>query len=201
MSMRRAGIVIIMLLLLPLPAIARQISALDGLDALRRTFSGINDFTADITQEKQLKLMKRSIQMNGTVRFRKPDLFYMEIAKPYASSILLRDGTIEQKIGNNERSRIVLPPEQGLRQWMTRFSQPITALPEGMKVQADLTSGVYTVTITPQSGQIQEVIISFHEEGAFRKLVIAERNGDRATMVFRKVKRNVGLTERDFRIE
>ncbi len=200
--MKITGSIIIMaVLLLPLSAVARQIDPLEGLNALRRAFSGINDFTAEITQEKQLKLMKRSIQMNGTVRFRKPDLFWMKIAKPYSSTLLLRDGTIEQKIGTNELSRIVLPPDQGLRQWMTRFSKPITALPDGMKIHADLASGLYTVGITPTNGQIQEVTISFNENGEFRKLVITEQNGDRASMVFRKVNRNQGLTERDFRLE
>jgi outer membrane lipoprotein carrier protein len=184
------------------PTFARQITPLAGLEALRRVFSGISDFSAEVTQEKQSSLMKRSLQTSGTVRFRKPDMFLLETSPPFASRMLLRDGTIEQQLGSGERNRTVLPPDQGLKQWLERFSMPLTAVPVGMAVQADLTGAVYSLTITPQGkGQVREVAISFHEDGTFRKLTISERNGDRTVMNFRKVRRNSGLTEKDFRLE
>jgi outer membrane lipoprotein carrier protein len=185
------------------PCQARQIPALEGLEALRKAFSGVTDFTADISQEKHLSLMKRALTMNGMVRFRKPDLFYLELNAPYASRMVLRDNTIEQVMGTGgERNRIVLPPEQGLKRWLSRLDTPITALPEGIGVQADATGPLYTVTITPHAkGQVRELVITFLEDGTIRKLVIVEQNGDRAMMTFKKVRRNVGLTDRDFRLE
>jgi outer membrane lipoprotein carrier protein len=60
---------------------------------LRKTFVGINDFTAQITQEKQLSLMKRKMVASGEVRFKKPDTFYMELYSPYASRVLLKDNS------------------------------------------------------------------------------------------------------------
>ena len=69
---------------------ARPVPPLEGLEALRKGFLDTNDFTADISQEKRLSVMKRSMLMTGTVRFRKPDLFYMEInptsGQPYAAA-------------------------------------------------------------------------------------------------------------------
>ena len=71
-----------------------------------------------------------------------------------------------------------------------------------MAVQADLTNSVYTVTIAPQGkGQVKDISIVFLADGTIRRLVINEQNGDRATMTLKKVRRNVGLTERDFRLE
>jgi len=185
------------------PCSARQIPAVEGLEALRRAFSGMTDFTADISQEKRLSLMKRALTMNGTVRFRKPDLFYLELNPPYASRMVLQDTTIEQVMGTSgERSRVVLPPEQGLKQWFSRLAAPVTALPEGVGVQADASGSLYTVIITPRAkGQVRELVITFQGDGTIRKLVIVERNGDRATMTFKKVRRNVGLTDRDFLLE
>jgi outer membrane lipoprotein carrier protein len=183
---------------------ARQIAPLEGLEALRKAFSGITDFTAEITQEKQLSLMKRTMTMKGKVRFRKPDLFYLEINSPYTSRMMLRDSTIEQVMGNDskERNRIVLPPEQSLTRWFSKISVPIVTLPEGMKIQSDLTGPLYTVTIAPQGkGQVRELLISFSEDGAVKRLVISEQNGDRAVMTFHKVRRNVGLTDKDFRLD
>jgi outer membrane lipoprotein carrier protein len=201
--MRRLMLTIVLLLCFVSSGHTRPLLPLEGLEALRKAFSGVTDFTAGITQEKRLALMKRTMTMNGTVRFRKPDLFYLEITSPYVSRMLLRDSTIEQVMGNaSDRNRIVLPPEQGLKRWFSRISVPVSSLPEGMAVKADVTGQVYTVTISPQGkGQIKEVIVTFQEDGTVRRLVIGERSGDRAVMTFHKVRRNVGLTEKDFRLE
>ncbi|WP_240731841.1 outer membrane lipoprotein carrier protein LolA [Geobacter sp. FeAm09] len=186
-----------------IPCQARQIPAVEGLEVLRKAFTGVTDFTAEISQEKRLSLMKRAMTMNGTVRFRKPDQFYLELNAPYASRMVLRDNTIEQVMGaSGGRNRIVLPPEQGLKRWFTRLATPITTLPEGLGVHADATGPVYTVTIAPRGkGQVRELVITFLDDGTIRKLVIVEQNGDRAVMTFKKVRRNVGLTDRDFRLE
>jgi outer membrane lipoprotein carrier protein len=199
--MYRLFLTIVCLVVMSGAAAAKSIAPLDGLEALRQAVTGITDFTAEIQQEKRLTVMKRTLQMNGTVRFRKPDMFLMEIAAPYNSRMLLRDSTIEQRLGNGERNRIILPAGQGLKQWITRFSAPLTTLPEGMEVHADLSGGRYTLTIVPSAtGQVRELVISFMDDGTFRKLVITEKNGDRTTLTFKNVHRNTGLTEKDLKL-
>ena len=181
---------------------ARPVPPLEGLEALAKGFSAITDFTAEISQEKRLSLMKRTMVMTGTVRFRKPDLFFMELNPPFSGRMLLRDSVIEQAGRGGEHSRIVLPTEQGLKRWFAKLAGPMTALPEGVAIQADLNGGLYTLTITPSAkGQVRELVITFQADGTIRRLVIAEQNGDRATMTFKKVRRNVGLSEKDFRLE
>jgi outer membrane lipoprotein carrier protein len=207
MSMKQPHVIFLLLLLLLLlassPCHARAISAVEGLEALRLAFAGIADFTADITQEKRLSLMKRTMVMSGSLRFKKPDLFFMEINPPFNSRMLLRDNIIEQAAGKDKAPvRIALPPEQGLKQWFSKLASPVTSLPDGVVVQADLTNSVYTVTIAPAGkGQVKDICIVFLGDGTIRRLVINERNGDRATMALKKVRRNVGLNERDFRLE
>lgn len=179
---------------------AAPIQPVAGLEALRKTFAGVNDFTAEISQQKHLKLMKRVINMNGTVRFRNPDLFLIEINAPYASRTLLKDSTVEQVVGNKgDRNRIVLPPEQGLKHWFSKMNSTVKTVPEGVDVKADLTAGLYTVTISPNNkGQIKELVISFMADGLIKRLVIGEQNGDKAVMTFKKIHINSGLTEKDF---
>ena len=206
MSMKNAHIFILMLsalLLASSPCHARTISPVEGLEALRLGFAGISDFTADITQEKRLSLMKRTMVMSGSLRFKKPDLFFMEINPPFSSRMLLRDSVIEQIAGRDKApTRIALPPEQGLKQWFSKLTSPVTSLPDGLVVQADLTNSVYTLTIAPSGkGQVKDISIVFLGDGTIRRLVINERNGDRATMTLKKLRRNVGLAERDFRLE
>ena len=196
-------IVLLSFFLKTTPCHARTISPVEGLEALRLGFAGISDFTADITQEKRLFLMKRTMVMSGLIRFKKPDLFFMEINPPFSSRMLLRDNIIEQATDRDKTPvRIPLPPEQGLKQWFSRLASPLTSLPDGVAVQADLTDSVYTLTIAPQGkGQVKDISIVFLANGSIRRLVINERSGDRATMTLKKLRRNVGLTERDFRLE
>ena len=191
------------LMFLPTGASARQITPLEAMEALRRGLGGINDFTAEITQEKRLSLMKRNMVMTGTIHFKKPDLFLMEINPPFAGRMLLRDNIIEQATTKEgEHSRVVLPPEQGLKHWFSKLASPVTSLPEGVAVQADLTNSIYTLTFVFQGkGQVKDISLVFQENGTIRRLVINERNGDRASMTLKKVRRNVGLTERDFRLQ
>lgn len=191
------------LLITPLTGYARPVAPLEGLEALRKGFAGISDFSAEITQEKRLSIMKRTLVTHGTVRFRKPDLFLLEVRPPFESRLLLRDNVIEQATGKaGERSRIILPPEQSLKQWFSKLAGPVTALPEGVAVRCDLNGALYTLAITPAGqGQVKVLTISFLENGTIQRLVIEEKNGDRATMTFKKMRRNIGLTDKDFRLE
>ena len=179
--------------------LAGTISPLEGLEALRKGFSGINDFTAEITQEKQLSIMKRIMTTHGSVRFKKPDLFLMEIRPPYASRLLLRDNVMEQSSGKDgNKNRIILSPEQSLKQWFTKLATPVTKLPEGVNLWADKKGSTYTLHISPiKKGQVKELIITFQEDGIIKRIVINEHNGDRSTMTFKRFKKNTGLTEKD----
>ncbi len=194
---------ILLLLVAPLPLRAAPIPPLEGLEAMRRSFAGLSDFSAEITQEKQLSLLRKKLVMHGRVRFRKPDLFLMELDPPYASRLLMRDSVVEQAAERAARpNRIPLPPEQGLKRWFDNLSRPVTAIPDGMKVRAELNGGVYTLAITPPGGgQVRELVLAFLGDGTLRRLVIEERSGDRSTITFKRLKRNQGLTDRDFRLE
>ena len=184
-------------------ASARQISPLQGMEVLRRSFSGITDFTAEITQEKQIALLKKKIVVNGIIRFKKPDAFYMELYPPYASRLLLRDTSLAMFLpSENVRNNIVLPPEQSLRRWFAYLGRPVTSLPDGVEVHAETRDKLTTLQITPrQKGAVKELRLTFLENGNLSRLVIEEQNRDRTVLNFRSMRKNVGLTEKDFRLE
>jgi len=194
---------VLLMLTAALPVQARSLSPVEGLEALRRSFGTMQDFTADLTQEKQLSIMKKKLVMQGQIRFKKPDRFYMELVPPYSSKVLLKDTVLLQRLGNQgELQRIVLPPEQGLSRWFATLAKPITAVPEGMEVRAEQTGSQTSVTIRPaKGGQLKELTIVLHDDGTVRKLVLEERAGDKTVMTFRKTRKNVGLTDADFRLE
>ena len=186
-----------------LKAEARSLTPVEGLEALRRSFGTMQDFTADLTQEKQLSIMKKKLVMQGLIRFKKPDRFYMELVPPYSSKVLLKDTVLLQRLGTQgELQRIVLPPEQGLSRWFATLAKPVTAVPEGMEVRAEQNNSQTSVTIRPaKNGQLKELTVVLYDDGTVRKLVLEERGGDKTTMTFRKTRKNIGLTDADFRLE
>lgn len=90
--------------------------AVEALETLRRGFTGLSDFTTEITQEKQLSLMKQKMVSKGVVRFKKPDIFYMELYPPHASRLLLKDNVLTMRLPKEGiTDRISLPRKRGLR--------------------------------------------------------------------------------------
>ena len=182
---------------------AEPLSSLEGLELLRRGFAGMTDFTAEITQEKQLSIMKKKLTSTGRVRFRRPGTFFMEIFSPYPSRLLLENSDLTLFYpGQKSRQKIPLPVEEGLGKWFTYLDKPITTLPEGVQLQAERHGENCIIRISPQGKQgIRELILLFQDDGRIKKLIIQEQNGDRNSITFRNMKKNVGLTEKEFRLE
>jgi outer membrane lipoprotein carrier protein len=184
-------------------AAAETLAPLAGLELLRKAFAGVNDFSARIVQEKQLSLMKKSLVARGQVRFKKPDVFYMELNPPYASRVLLKDSTVTMVVPDDGSRQIIsLPPEQGLRRWFALLGRPVRELPDGFAVTADKRGEVISLRIVPRrAGAMKTVQVQFLENGALQKIVIEENNRDKTSITFMDVKKNLGLTERDFLLE
>ena len=204
MKKQISTVLISLLLLLSLhTARAGQNQALDGLEILRRGFAGVNDFTAEIVQQKELSLMRQKLVSRGVVRFKKPGLFYMELYPPYASRLLLQDNLLSYVLtGEGVREKVVLPPEESLGRWFAYLERPITALPEGVELSAERQGESWTLHIAPRGkGGVRAFHISFMADGRLQRLIIEERNGDRTTLKFSRVRKNVGLTAKDFTLD
>jgi outer membrane lipoprotein carrier protein len=188
------------------PHFSRAAKAMDpreGLELVRDRFAALNDFTAEITQEKQIALLKRTMTSSGQVRFKRPDLFYMEVYSPYPSRLLLKDNVLTMVLpADGVRQKTVLPRSEGLSHWFRLLDQPVTRLPEGIDVGATRHDGLLTLVVKPREKKgIKEIRLTIQEDGRPRKLVIEEQNLDRTIIRFRKVKKNVGLSDDDFRID
>jgi len=182
---------------------AASLTPVEGLELLRRAFAGVDDFSAGITQEKQLALMKKKMTARGEVRFKKPNMFYMELYPPYSSRVLLKDTTLTLKLSNDgERQQVTLPSEQGLGRWFKFLNQPVTSIPEGFDIRADKRGNSVILRISPRNnGALRELELTFQETGRLQKLVIEENNRDSTVITFNRMKRNTGLTDQDFRLE
>ncbi len=190
-------------LFLTATAQAAAISPLAGLELARKGFAGMTDFTADITQEKQIALLKRVQVSSGMVRFRRPDTFYMEVYSPYASRMLLKDNILTMFLPSEGiRQKTVLPPEEGLRHWFVLFDRPVAKLPEGVNIRAERRGDTITLKIIPAAKKgVKELNVSLYDDGRPKRLTIEEQNRDKTVINFNRVRKNVGLTDKDFRIE
>ncbi|HWI39940.1 MAG TPA: outer membrane lipoprotein carrier protein LolA [Verrucomicrobiae bacterium] len=184
-----------------LPGSAAAAGGAAALERLRASLAATEDFTAEIVQEKHLSILKKKLVSHGTVKFRKPDLFLMELAPPEASRLLLRDSLLEIRMPDGARQQIPLPGDQGLRKWVSLLARPVTSLPEGVEASSETGAGGETVTIRPGKGQVASIAVTLAADGKIRSLQIAEKNGNRTLVTFRKMRTNVGLSEKEFRIE
>lgn len=174
--------------------------ALEAMETLRRSFAGIVDFSAEITQEKQLALMKRKMVSRGVIRFKKPDVFFMELYPPHASRLLLKDNVMTVRlIEQGVTDRVVLPPEEGLNKWLAYLAKPVLTR---VDVRAERHGKLWAMQLSPRSkGSVQRLTLNFDREGNISRIVIEERNRDRTTLLFDKMRRNIGLQDKDLRIE
>lgn len=187
----------------PPPAAAAAMNPLEGLELLRNRFAGMTDFTAEITQEKQIALLRRTLTSSGKVRFKRPDMFYMEVYSPDPSRLLLMDNVLTMVLpADGVRQKTVLPRDEGLTHWFRLVARPLTKLPEGVEVRGERRDGNITLWITPKEKKgVKEIRVTLLEDGRPKRLVIEERNLDRTVINFRRVRKNVGLSADDFRME
>jgi len=176
---------------------------LEALETLRRGFARSCDFTAELTQEKKLSLMRQVLVTKGVVRFKKPDLFYMEIYPPHASRLLLKDNVMTMRLmAQGSTDRVVLPPDESLKKWFDYLAKPLQALPEGMSLKAERRGRLWILQIFPQGkGAVQQLSLHFDQDGKMSRIVIEERNHDSTTLVLGKMRSNVGLQDKDFKVE
>jgi outer membrane lipoprotein carrier protein len=196
-------VLMIVVLISPAAAQAAPNPALEALETLRRGFADISDFTAEITQEKQLSLMKRKMVSRGIVRFKKPGIFYMELYPPHASRLRLKDNILTVRYPKEGTTdRITIPPEEGLEKWFAYLGKPIAGLPEGVDVRAERLGDLWNLRILPGSkGGVKELRLVFDGEGRIKTLTIGEKNSDRTVIRFHSFRRNAGLNEQDFKVE
>ena len=202
--MKRIFLIIPMLLLLGASCVhAAQNPALEALETLRRGFADISDFTAEITQEKQLALMKQRMVSRGLVRFKKPGIFYMELFPPHASRLRLKNNVLTVRYPKEGiTDRITIPAEEGLEKWFTYLARPVTTLPEGVEVKAERQGDLWNLRILPGSkGGVKELRLVFDGDGRIKILTIAEQNSDRTVIKFHNLRRNAGLKEQDFQVD
>jgi len=182
---------------------AQPLSVDEVVRRIREVREKMNDFTADLVQEKRISLFKEKVISRGRVRFKKPDKFFIEFFPPESSKMVFDGKTVllyfkEEKMaeryhikGNplTEKYLIVLkdPFQEKLAQWRIveekEFSLAIEILPK-------LKDPLFVKT---------KMWIS-KRDWIMTGMEMVERNGDTTTLQYSNIRINTGLSDSDVEV-
>ena len=182
---------------------AQPLSVDEVVRRIREVREKMNDFTADLVQEKRISLFKEKVISRGRVRFKKPDKFFIEFFPPESSQMVFDGKTVllyfkEEKMaeryhikGNplTEKYLIVLkdPFQEKLAQWRIveekEFSLAIEILPK-------LKDPLFVKT---------KMWIS-KRDWIMTGMEMVERNGDTTTLQYSNIRINTGLSDSDVEV-
>ena len=202
--MRRGLLILGYLLLMPILAMgAQQIGVDEVVQRLKETREKTEDFSADLLQEKKIFLLKDKVISRGRIRFKKPDLFFIEFFHPESTQMVFDGKTLlfyfkEEKMA--ERYQVHATPI--VEKYLLFLKDPFQEKVASWKIVEDL-GWVLVIEILPK---VKEVLFVKTRIWASKKdwmvvgMEMVERNGDTTFLRYSNMKINTGLKDSDFKI-
>ena len=202
--MRRGLLILGYLLLTPILAMgAQQVEVDEVVQRLKETREKIEDFSADLLQEKKIFLLKDKVISRGRIRFKKPDLFFIEFFNPEWTQMIFDGKTLllyfkEEKMA--ERYQVHANPI--VEKYLLFSKDPFQEKVASWKIVEDLGPAL-VIEILPK---VKEVLFVKTRIWASKKdwmvvgMEMVERNGDTTFLRYSNMKINTGLKDSDFKI-
>ncbi len=203
--MRRWLLILGYLLLTPILAMgAQQIEVDEVVQRLKETREKTEDFSADLLQEKKIFLLKDKVISRGRIRFKKPDLFFIEFFHPESTQMVFDGKTLllyfkEEKMA--ERYQVHANPI--VEKYLLFSKDPFQEEAASWKIVEDLGSAL-VIEILPK---VKEVLFVKTRIWVSKKdwmvvgMEMVERNGDTTFLRYSNMKINTGLKDSDFKIQ
>lgn len=202
--MRRWLLILGYLLLTPILAMGvQQIEVDEVVRRLKETREKTEDFSADLLQEKKIFLLKDKVISRGRIRFKKPDLFFIEFFHPESTQMVFDGKTLllyfkEEKMA--ERYQVHANPI--VEKYLLFSKDPFQEEAASWKIVEDLGSAL-VIEILPK---VKEVLFVKTRIWVSKKdwmvvgMEMVERNGDTTFLRYSNMKINTGLKDSDFKI-
>lgn len=203
--MKTRVLIFISLVLIPLHvAGAQQIGVDEVVQRLKEAREKTKDFSADLLQEKKISLLKDKVVSRGKIRYKKPDLFFIEFFHPESTQMVFDGKTLllyfrEEKMA--ERYRVHANPI--VEKYLLFSKDPFQEKLASWKIVEDRES-VVVIEVLPR---VKEVLFAKTRIWASKKdwmvigMEMVERNGDTTFFRYSNVKMNTGLKDSDFQIQ
>lgn len=196
---------------LSLPAFGEEVEELIRIiDAQQRK---IGTLTADFTQKKETRIVKKPLLSSGVVKFKRPDQIYWNYTKPESMEVAVSGkgvwiyypGSLQAEKYNLGRNHRVT---QSLEPLLAIFQKTFSQLSAGYAmVYEGLDAGrLHHFRLQPRDEKVQKFLSGVDlridkTSGAIIRFIMIEANGDRLSLEFKNLQINPPLTDDDLKIK
>lgn len=202
-------LVSLMMVLMPvtLPLWAGAQGGLDRdlvLRQLDRTQREIEDFTADLIQEKRISLLRENVVSHGVIQFKRPNKVLIELFNP-DPSLMVVDGNSLWLYFKRERvaQRYHVGNTPMLNRYLMILNNPFTG--EWAELASIRREGDFAVLeVVP--GEAEAIFskitlwVSTHD-WLIRKLALHEKSGDLTILSYENIRVNTGIPDSHFKLD
>jgi outer membrane lipoprotein carrier protein len=193
------------------PAFGQEVEKLIRIiDAQQRE---IETLTADFTQKKETRIVKKPLLSSGVVKFKRPDQIYWHYTKPESMEVAFSGKGVwiyypgsfqaeKYKLGKNSRVT------QSLEPLLAIFQNPFSQLSAGYTmIYEGLDAGrLHHFRLQPRDAKVQKFLSGVDlridkTSGAIIRFIMIEANGDRLNLEFKNLLINPPLTDDDLKIK
>jgi len=193
------------------PAFGQEVEKLIRIiDAQQRE---IETLTADFTQKKETRIVKKPLLSSGVVKFKRPDQIYWHYTQPESMEVAVSGKGVwiyypgsfqaeKYKLGKNNRLT------QSLEPLLAIFQKPFSQLSAGYTVIYEgLDAGrLHHFRLQPRDAKVQKFLSEVDlridkTSGAVIRFIMIEANGDRLNLEFKNLLFNPPLTDDDLKIK
>lgn len=171
---------------------------------LARAQREIEDFTADIVQEKRISLLRKEIVSHGVMEFKRPHKVLIELFDP-DPSLMVVDGNSFWLYFKRERiaQRYRVAHNPMLKRYLMILDQPFTVGWEKLtSVRREGDSAV--LEFIPEQGEAafsKIVLWVSTEDWLIRKMALHEKSGDLTILSYANIRVNTGIPDSHFTLD
>jgi outer membrane lipoprotein carrier protein len=173
----------------------------------------IQTLTADFTQKKETRIVKKPLLSSGAVKFKRPDQIYWHYAEPESMEVAISGegvwiyypGSLQAEKYNLRRNHRAM---QSLEPLLAIFQKTFTQLLAGyVMFYEGLDSGrLHHFRLQPREEKVQKFLSGVDlridkTSGAIIRFIMMEANGDRLSLEFKHLQINPPLTDDDLKIK
>jgi outer membrane lipoprotein carrier protein len=202
-------LVSLMMVLVPvaLPILAGTQGQLDRDSILRqlaRTQREVEDFTADLIQEKRISLLRENVVSHGVIQFKRPNKVLIELFNP-DPSLMVVDGNSLWHYFKRERvaQRYRVDSTPMLNRYLMILDNPLTG--EWAELASIRREGDFAV-LEMVPGEAEAIFskitfwVSTHD-WLIRKLALHEKSGDLTILSYENIRVNTGIPDSHFTLD
>lgn len=192
----------ILFILLMCCGIAQTEETLDKnqiIEKLKLRFEGMNDFSANIEQEKRIALFNSSMFSTGLVMWKKPDKLFIAMNPPDASQIFLSGNTLWLYYPDEKAAEKYVLKDTKDKPGFFSFCNPMQLVrPEN--IQRISISGYSIVLDLSTSAPLFKKITLYisKKDWLIQKLELVEKDGDSTIITYSNALTNSGIAEQKF---